>query len=450
EADERGTVHRLLVVLTDLREVEGVRTALARKADEAEEASEAKSRFLAAMSHEIRTPMNAILGFAQLLELSGLDETRQSHVRAIISAGTSMMNLLTDLLDLSRVEAGHLRLEERLVDLPALVRETVDWWGPSARDKGLELTLDVDPDLPSRILSDPTRIQQVLNNYLGNAVKFTDAGWISVSAGLRESADGHERLHVRVADTGPGIAPEDIGRLFRPFVQLETDSEKPGGGWGLGLSICANIAEVMGGAVGVERQPNGGAAFWLDLPIRRPAERAGAPRGPVNQESRLPAGGMAEDSAPWVAAQGGSGPGGRSAPPQPARRVLLAEDNTLNQDVMRRILLELGHEVSTVANGFEVLEALERETYDVVIMDVMMPGLDGLEATRRLRGAPHDQRDIPVIACSAHITAEAEDECLAVGMTAFLTKPLNPAQLAATIAKVTRDAGPVARDRPGL
>jgi len=425
ELDPAGGVLRAVALLTDLRETRAVMAALEEKAAEAEDASAAKSRFLAAMSHEIRTPMNAILGFAQLLEMDEADPTRAGHIAGILSAGRSLMALLTDLLDHAQVEAGQMRVAPSAVDLDALLAEVESWWRPAAADRGLAFAVTRDPALPARVTADPTRLQQVLNNYLANAVKFTQTGRVALDVGLHEGAPGGPALRFRVCDTGPGIAPHDVARLYRPFVQVGAAADAGAAaqaGWGLGLSICARIAEAMGARVGVDTAPGRGSVFWLDLPLRLPA----APPLPAAAEER-------SDARTDALKNGDTGG------PEPATRplrLLVAEDDALNLDVMRRLLADMGHEVESAGNGFEALDKLQAGGFDAVLMDVMMPGLDGVAATRRLRAGPGPARDIPVIACSAHVGAEAAARYRAEGMTAFLPKPVDRAALRAVLAEV--------------
>jgi len=422
ELDATGSFVRALALLTDQRETRAALEALDRKAAEAEEESRAKSRLLAALSHEIRTPMNAILGFAQLLELGALDATQRGHVRAILSAGEALMGLLADLLDASKVEAGEMRVEPRRFDLHEMLDEVARWWLGPAAEKGLALKVGAAEDLPRHVVSDRGRVQQVLNNYLANAVKYTPSGRIALSVGVRPGPDrageGAATICFRVEDTGPGIAAEDVARLYRPFVQVGGAAQAERSGWGLGLSICADIAEAMGAEVGVESEPGRGSVFWFDLPVliagpEEASDEAAAPEGPA--------------AAPAEAT--------------PAGRVLVVEDDPLNKDVMRRILAGLGHEAEVASNGFEALEALESGGFDLVLMDVMMPGLDGANATRRLRASESPARDIPVIGCSAHVSPEAEARYRTAGMTAFLPKPVDRAALAAAVAAALRSAG---------
>ena len=405
--DKEGNFQRSLAIMFDNSEAVQSRAELMRKAVEAEEASRAKSRFLAAMSHEIRTPMNAIMGFAQLLKLSNLDETRRSHVRSILSAGGTLMNLLTDLLDLSQVEEGHMRVEMRPFELGTMLDQVSDWWYSSAHEKGLKFTVSAERGIPDRIVSDPVRIQQVLNNFLGNAVKFTETGRISLSLEMTERTGDTARLRFEVSDTGRGMDAEQMALLFKPFVQIESDFGKERGGWGLGLSICNNIAEALEAEIGVSSEQGKGSVFFFELPVQIAEPACAAPtRGPADPPAMTSS---------------------------KALRVLLAEDNAMNQDIMCSILRDMGHEVVTAANGFEALEQVITDRFDLVLMDIMMPGLDGLGATRRIRENAELGDKIPIVACSAHVSEDAQNRYLKAGMDAFVPKPVDRDTLARVI-----------------
>jgi CheY-like chemotaxis protein len=375
------------------------------------------------MSHEIRTPLNAIMGFAQLLELSNLDDKRRGHVKAIVTAGHSLMNLLTDLLDLSQVEEGKMRIEPRDFDLHDLLDQVADWWHSSAKQKGLRLVVSLDRGLPRRITADPVRLQQVLNNFLGNAVKFTAQGAITLRVSERAREGGRTRLRFEVEDTGPGMTQEQQAKLFRPFVQIESDFGKDRGGWGLGLSICANIAKRLGGEIGVRSVPGEGSIFSFEMDA--PVAAAAAP------------GALRRAEPPAAPGQAG-----------PKLRILLAEDNPPNRDLMQLLLSDLGHEVVAVDNGFEAVAATMRDRYDLVVLDIMMPGLDGLGAAAQIRSSESPVREVPIIACSAHVADEARRRYLAAGMNAFLPKPIDREELRQVIGEVMRGAIPAA-PRPG-
>ncbi len=415
--DREGRFQRAFAIFFDNRETVEARRKLGEIAREAEEASRAKSRFLAAMSHEIRTPLNAIMGFAQLLALSNLDDKRKGHVKAITTAGHSLMNLLTDLLDLSQVEEGKMRIEPRDFDLHDLLDQVADWWHSSAKQKGLRLVVSLDRGLPRRITADPVRLQQVLNNFLGNAVKFTSEGAITLRVSERARDHGRSRLRFEVEDTGPGMTPDQQAKLFRPFVQIESDFGKDRGGWGLGLSICANIAKRLGGEIGVQSRPGEGSifSFEMDAPVA------------AHTAARLPR----RADPPTAEPDGG-----------PRLRILLAEDNGPNQDLMRLLLTDLGHEVVAVDNGFEAVAATMQDPYDLVVMDIMMPGLDGLGAAAQIRSSESPVKEVPIIACSAHVADEARRRYLAAGMNAFLPKPIDREELRQVIGEVMQPRHP--------
>ena len=406
--DADGAVVARLCLLLDATEIRQTEAQLTDAVAKATEASRAKSRFLAAMSHEIRTPMNAILGLAQLLKLSNLDAKRMGHVNAIISAGGTLMNLLTDLLDLSQVEAGRMRIESRPFDLQAMLDQVADWWHSSAKEKGLRLNIALDRGLPQRVESDPIRLQQVLNNFLSNALKYTEAGRVVLSVEELARRDGTVRLRFSVSDTGIGMTAQQCANLFKPFVQIESDFGKDRGGWGLGLSICRNIAEMMRADIGVDSTPGEGTTFHFELDMA-------IVEGPAQTAEKRP-------DLRLVASSG--------------LRILIAEDNTLNQDMMRTMLRDFGHEVVAVSNGFEAVEALIKDDFDMVLMDITMPGLDGLGATEQIRSADGKMRSVPIVACSAHVGDDVQDRYRRVGIDDFLPKPVDPEALQTVIRRV--------------
>ena len=392
--DEDGQMSRSLAVMFDNSEAEAARRALEDKAREVEEASMAKSRFLASMSHEIRTPMNAVLGFASLLKQSDLPLRQIRQVEAILSAGDNLMKLLTDLLDLSRVESGEMRIEVDTIDLHDLLNDVRDWWYSVAREKGLNFYLVISPSVPRRIVTDPGRVRQILNNYLSNAIKFTKAGAVTLSVDLLESADKGSAISFKVTDTGPGIDQEQQDKLFKPFVRADTDFAKSNGGWGLGLSICSQITSLMGGQVGIESQIGRGSVYQFTVPVALCEERPAA----------APAATVAEEDATGL-------------------RILVAEDN-LNQDLIRDMLTVIGHRPTIVDNGFEAVQAILADDYDVVLMDITMPGLDGVGATEQIRNLPPPKQEVPIIAVTANAGSDARERYMAMGMNDYVAKPI--------------------------
>lgn len=381
------------------------------RADEAlrraEQASRFKSEFLARMSHEIRTPMHGVIGTADLLLRTRLDPLQEELVRTLKESAAVLMNLLNDILDLSRIEVGKLPLAARPFDLPAIVRTVAALMRPMAQARGLELRLSV-PERPLWFTGDAHRVQQILLNLVSNAVKFTDHGWVEVS--VRAPAELYGRgFELCVSDTGRGIPPDRLDSIFQPFVQL---APGPGGepaGTGLGLSITKALVDAMGGQIQVESSPGAGSSFRVRLPL--PAAEA-PPAGEVREA------GAAEASA------------------GAARRVLLVEDNPVNQRMVARMLETLGHSVEAVASGEAAVSRALQQQFDVILLDIRLPGIDGLETARRLRAAGCRT---PIIALSANVYESDRAAALEAGMNGFLGKPLHLEELREALAALPQD-----------
>ncbi len=391
--------------ITDITEQERNAAVLAEARDAAEAAARARSEFLAVMSHEIRTPLNGVIGVAALLEGMELGLAQRDYVRLIRQSGDHLLGLVNDILDFSRLDASRLELEAVSFDPRDLTRDVMEMLRPQADTKGLTLTVELSRKVIGRVVGDPSRLRQVLINLLGNAIKFTDRGWVRLS--LDASRDGDKlRLDAAVADSGIGIAPDAIERMFAEFTQADSSISRRFGGSGLGLAICRRLVELMGGTITVESQPNQGSVFRFHVTL--PIDHA--------------ASGDAAQSAP-------------AGVLEPGLRVLVAEDNATNRLVAMKLLERLGCRPDAVCDGQEALTALRQQSYDLVLMDVMMPEMDGLAATRAIRRGETADRLIPIVGLTAHVRSENLEECKEAGMDAVTTKPVTATSLRTAIAE---------------
>ena len=370
-------------------------------------ANAAKSEFLAHMSHEIRTPMNAVLGLAQVLEREPLAPAQRDMVGRIRGAGQSLLAILNDVLDLSKIEAGQLRIEPRPFDLRALLANLDSLMGQAARAKGLALRIEPPALPPGQLRGDGLRIEQILINLVSNAIKFTERGEVSVRVRTDEVEEAQLRVHAEVRDTGIGIAPEAQARLFAPFTQADAGIARRFGGTGLGLSICKRLVELMGGAIGVRSQPGLGSTFWFELPLERVA-------GSEPASAAIP--------APAAASASGSRLAGM--------HVLVVDDSAMNRDLVQRALALEGAEATLAADGQQAIELLRSRprAFDAVLMDVQMPVLDGLSATRRIRDEL-GLAALPVIAFTAGVGADQQAAARAAGADDVLPKPMDLEQM---------------------
>lgn len=389
----------------------------------AEAATRAKSAFLAHMSHEIRTPLNAISGMSRLLTRPGLDaDQHRDHARKILRASRTLEGILSDILDVSKIEAGQLTLESVPFLLDDVMRQVTDLISLPAEDKGLAVTIHVDPDVPGTLRGDPLRLGQVLSNLATNAVKFTHHGEIEITVSVAESHGASVRLSMAVRDTGIGIDPAQQSRLFQPFTQADNSITRRFGGTGLGLTICRHIIGLMGGTIGVHSRPGVGSTFRFSVWLRRDSG-----------ETKTPATTSPSPNPEALATLRGA-------------RVLLVEDNPFNQDVARTLLTDVDMSVDVAADGHEGVAMALRGGYDVVLMDLQMPVMDGYTATAALRADARGAH-VPVIAMTAHTLAEERETGLAMGLTDYVPKPVDPDRLYAVLMRWVRRASPsTARD----
>ena len=408
-------------------EIATLNTSLKQRALEAEAANLAKSVFLANMSHEIRTPMNAILGLVHLIRRDDRDPLELERVGKISEAARHLLAIINDILDLSKIESGKLSLEERSLSLGKVISKCFALMGDAARNKGLQLISEIDPTLPDILRGDPMRLSQALLNLLGNAVKFTEHGSITLRVSPETASTDSLLLRFEVIDTGIGIAADVVQRLFQPFEQGDSSTTRRFGGTGLGLAITRRLAELMGGTVGVSSTPGVGSRFWFSARLQPQAQSAldallvGNHNGHRMDNNHASSALDAKEQAETLLRSTHRG-----------ARLLLAEDDAINQDVAVELLTSVGLNVDVAADGLQAVAMAQANDYAAILMDVQMPGLDGLEATRRIRKLSN-HINTPILAFTANAYGEDRAACLAAGMDDHVAKPVDPRLLYASL-----------------
>ncbi len=393
--DERGHVMRWLGSNTDITERMEMERVLRQAKETAEAANVAKSRFLANISHELRTPMNAILGMIELALPKQADATARDFLDTARESADLLLVLLNDLLDSAKIESGNLELEAAPMSLHRILDQVTRVLSVRASEKGLAFYCRIPEDLPDAVTGDKVRLRQVLLNLAGNAIKFTQRGEVVVSARVLSLAGEEAHLEFAVRDTGIGIPAGDLERIFKPFAQADASTARRFGGTGLGLSISASLVAMMGGRIWAESEPGQGSTFYFTIGATLAKE------APAEQASQTIPGA-----------------------PAAALRILLVEDNPANQKLAAYILQERGHSVEVAGDGEQALRSINENPYDVVLMDVQMPGMDGLETTAQMRSRENGIRRVPIIAMTARATVGDRDRCLAMGMDGYLSKPI--------------------------
>lgn len=400
---ERGERHARQALAGNLRE-------LAAAKERAEAMLHARAAFLAAMSHEFRTPMNAVIGLSDLLADAPLPSEYGAHVRTIRDSSRALLAMLEDILDFAKIDAQKLTLSPAPFELRALAVSVTDMLRPAARDRSLDLSVEVGADVPEHVIGDDARLRQVLVNLVSNAIKFTERGSVRLQLAAGPASGGDAEVTFRVVDTGIGMTPEVVERVFRPFEQADAGDTRRVGGTGLGLAISQRIVVAMGGHIHVESEPDRGSvfSFTLRLPVTEaPAEVAAAVR----------------------------------AGERPSLAILVVDDVPVNRYVARAKLVRLGHEVDVAFDGPGAIEAVAERDYDVVLMDVQMPGMSGIEATRRIGEVTAHKRAPHVVAMTASVFEEDREKCRRAGMRDFVGKPIDVAQLEGVLHRVAEERG---------
>lgn len=416
--EEDGRAQGLMAVISDVTEQVQSRRELLQAKERAElsnaqlsKATQAKSEFLANMSHEIRTPINGVIGMASLLLDTNLSNEQREYSDSIRRSADTLLTLVNDILDFSKIEAGKVTFEAIDFDLEQVVDDIERTLSFNVRSKGLRLARSLAKDLPRSINGDPTRVRQVLLNLVGNAIKFTREGHVVIEISLVSRSQSGVVLKFAVVDSGIGISPEGLKRMFQTFSQVDSSTTRKFGGTGLGLSISKHLVEMMKGEIGVESEEGKGSTFWFKIPFGLGAEIVQQKTAPVALE-----------------------------PSGTRMRILVAEDNSVNQVIAVKMLEKMGHTAVAVANGLEAVEALRTGPYDMILMDCQMPEMDGYEATRVIR----QERlggDIPIIALTANAMAGDREKCLDAGMSDYLAKPMKPHELADAIERAKNLSG---------
>lgn len=383
-----------------LKKLEHNNRELEKQKKKAEEATQVKAMFLANMSHEIRTPLNGIIGISKILEESNLKENQKELAEIITTSGENLLNIINDILDFSKIESGQIQLEDIDFNVFKVISNIVKLLQFNAEKKGLKIIVDVDKSIPDTLTGDPFRLNQIITNLVNNAIKFTEKGEVRISVELMNAEKKEVELMFKIADTGIGISKEGIKKLFKEFSQTENSTSRKYGGTGLGLAICRNLTSLMGGKIGVNSEPGKGSEFWFNLKFNFKVKKMTATNKKVDIPGDI--------------------------------KILYAEDNPVNQKITQLLLKKIGVKCDIANDGNEAFEKYRENEYDLILMDMQMPDLDGIGATKKIRNHENENSEkdpVCIVAVTANAFSEDRQKCIEAGMNDFISKPFKESEL---------------------